>query len=51
MNQIIWLTGLPCSGKTTIARALAKKINATVLDGDEIRDILKNDDFSIEGRK
>jgi len=51
MNQIIWLTGLPCSGKTTIARALAKKINAQVLDGDEIRDVLKNDDFSTEGRK
>jgi len=51
MNPIIWLTGLPCSGKPTIARALAKKINATVLDGDEIRNVLKNDDFSTERRK
>jgi len=51
MNPIIWLTGLPCSGKTTIALALSKKINATVLDGDEIRDVLKNNDFSTEGRK
>jgi sulfate adenylyltransferase subunit 2 len=51
MNPIIWLTGLPCSGKTTIAKELAPKINATILDGDEIRDVLKNNDFSTEGRK
>ncbi|MFA5763711.1 MAG: adenylyl-sulfate kinase [archaeon] len=51
MNQIIWLTGLPCSGKTTIACALASKINAQVLDGDEIRNALKNNDFSTQRRK
>ncbi|NUM25255.1 MAG: adenylyl-sulfate kinase [Candidatus Buchananbacteria bacterium] len=51
MNQIIWLTGLPCSGKTTIARELAKHINAEILDGDEIRLIIDNQDFSTEGRR
>lgn len=51
MFKIFWLTGLPCSGKTTIAKELAKHINAEVLDGDDIRRIIKNTDFSFEGRK
>ena len=50
MKKIYWLTGLPCSGKSTIARELAKHLNAEVLDGDEIRAITSNDDFSKEGR-
>ena len=41
MSLIIWMTGLPCSGKTTIARKLSKHIpNLAVLDGDEMRDWL-----------
>jgi adenylylsulfate kinase len=41
----IWLTGLPSAGKTTIARALAKRLESDghrveVLDGDEIREFL-----------
>jgi adenylylsulfate kinase len=51
MNKIFWLTGLPCSGKTTIAKELAKQIHAEILDGDDIRRIIKNNDFSLEGRK
>ena len=51
MNKIFWLTGLPCAGKTTIAKELAKNIHAEILDGDDIRKIIKNDDFSLEGRK
>jgi adenylylsulfate kinase len=51
MKQIFWLTGLPCSGKTTIAKELAKKINAEILDGDDLRANMKNSDFSEEGRK
>jgi adenylylsulfate kinase len=35
--KVIWLTGLMSSGKTTIAQALAKKIDAYILDGDELR--------------
>ena len=34
---VIWLTGLPCSGKTTIAQALAKRIACEILDGDDLR--------------
>lgn len=49
-NKIFWLTGLSSAGKTTIAKALSKKISAEVLDGDDIRKLFKNKDFSIEGR-
>lgn len=37
MNKVIWLTGLPSSGKTTIANELNKHLNGIILDGDEIR--------------
>ena len=38
----IWLTGLPCAGKTTLGRALAEALRSrgegvVVLDGDEVR--------------
>ncbi len=49
--NIFFLTGLPCSGKTTIAKELAKRINAEILDGDEIRNELDFHDFSPEGRR
>jgi adenylylsulfate kinase len=44
----IWLTGLPSSGKTTIAKELAPRLNARgyrveLLDGDEIRRGLSSD--------
>jgi len=45
------MTGLPCSGKTTIAKKLAEHIpNLAILDGDEMRELLSpNDDFSRNG--
>ncbi len=41
----VWLTGLPCAGKTTIARAVAERLDGPVeiLDGDEVRAYLSND--------
>ncbi|MCZ9339882.1 adenylyl-sulfate kinase, partial [Streptomyces sp. TRM76130] len=41
----VWLTGLPSSGKTTLAQALASRLTreghrVEVLDGDEIRTFL-----------
>ena len=54
---VIWLTGLPCSGKTTISRALEKKLKSqgkevVVLDGDELRKTISKDlGFSEEDRK
>ncbi len=45
------MTGLPCSGKTSIIRKLQESIpNLAVLDGDELREWLSPKDFSKEGR-
>ena len=45
------MTGLPCSGKTTIAKKLQELIpNLVVLDGDELREWLSPKDFSRKGR-
>lgn len=50
--MIIILTGQPNSGKTTLAYALKKHMPcSTILDGDELRQILNNRDYSIDGRK
>ena len=52
----VWLTGLPSAGKTTIARALEKKLideghRVEVLDGDVVRTHLTKDlGFSREDR-
>lgn len=51
MYKIYWLTGLPCSGKTTIANEISRHIYAEILDGDDIREFMKNTDFSPEGRE
>lgn len=37
VNKVIWLTGLPSAGKTTIANELNKHLDGIILDGDEIR--------------
>ena len=49
----IWITGEPASGKTTLARRLARLIpSASLLDGDEVRQTLTADcDFSAQGRR
>ena len=48
---VLWMTGLPCSGKTTIAKKLQEEIpNMAMLDGDELREWLSAKDFSREGR-
>lgn len=59
MNQgaVVWLTGLPGSGKTTIAKELEPRLRAMgqaveVLDGDEIRkNLSKGLGFSREDRE
>ena len=51
MASVLWMTGLPSSGKTTIIRKLAENIkNLVILDGDELREWLSPKDFSREGR-
>ena len=51
MSFVIWMTGLPCSGKTTISKKLSEQIfNLAILDGDEMRELLSpNEDFSRNG--
>lgn len=50
--MIIILTGQPNSGKTTLANALKKHIPCSIiLDGDELRQVLDNKDYSVSGRK
>ena len=55
-GAVVWFTGLPSSGKSTVAveveHALVENgINATVLDGDNVRHGLNNDlGFSPEDR-
>ena len=52
----IWLTGLPCSGKSTLATKLATQLKSMgrqveILDGDEVRQRLTKDlGFSKEDR-
>ena len=54
--KCIWLTGLPSSGKSTIAEAVGKKLNKLninyyIIDGDNIRSTLNKDlGFSKEDR-
>jgi adenylylsulfate kinase len=54
---VIWLTGLPSSGKTTIAENLAQLLRQTdlpveVLDGDEVRRTISADlGFSAKDRR
>jgi len=50
MAFVLWMTGIPCSGKTTLAKKPSDKIsNLTILDGDEVRAQSSSSDFSREG--
>ena len=55
--MIIWLTGQPGSGKTTLANSIIKEIKLNSndikiinIDGDDLRLISKNQDYSKQGR-
>ena len=50
--MIINLTGQAGAGKSTIARELEKILyNSIVIDGDELREIFVNKDYSEDGRR
>ena len=66
MQNLYWFTGQPGAGKTTLAQLLKLKLEEensykqelenscrkiVILDGDEIRDLFNNKDYSIDGRK
>lgn len=53
--MVIWITGLPGSGKTTIAnelykRLVAQKKQVVLLDGDQLRNALSNFNYDNESR-
>ena len=51
MTFALWFTGLPCSGKSTIAKLLKEKIiNIEILDGDVLVKQLKLDNWSKDSR-
>ena len=55
--QVIWLTGQPGAGKTTIGNKIHRYIEqqcdkkTVVVDGDDIRLLFDNKDYTIEGRQ
>ena len=42
-SRVIWLTGLPSSGKTTLALGLKEFAGGYILDGDDLREGLCSD--------
>lgn len=50
--MIYWFTGQPSHGKTILADLLKETLlpNAYRVDGDDLRDLFTNKDFSIKGR-
>ena len=57
-HQAIWLTGQPASGKTTLASLLISNLSSTNqknkyfnIDGDDLRDLFQNKDYSRKGRE
>jgi len=55
-GNVYWITGLSGAGKTTIGTMLynhikQKKNNVVFLDGDILREVYQNQDYSIESRK
>lgn len=55
-GRLFWVTGLSGAGKTTISTLLykylkRKKNNIVFIDGDQIREVYQNKDYSEEGRE
>lgn len=53
---VYWITGLSGAGKTTLGSLLYHDLKETgekvvILDGDELREITNNKDYSYEGRR
>ena len=57
MSNIYWITGQPGAGKTTLGKELCasviddKRELCFHIDGDDIRDLFDNKDYSEEGRR
>lgn len=55
-GRLFWITGLSGAGKTTLGTLLyhylrSKEKNVVFIDGDKIREVYQNTDYSEEGRK
>ena len=56
MSKIYWITGQPGAGKTVIAKRLKEFLleftygGVFHVDGDDLRDLIQNKDYSREGR-
>lgn len=50
--MIYWFTGQPCAGKTVLSRYLYShlKMKPFLIDGDDLRELTTNKDYSINGR-
>lgn len=53
--MIYWFTGQPGAGKTVLAKALQDRLewmrrDVFHIDGDDLRDLIQNQDYSKEGR-
>jgi len=50
--MIYWFTGQPGAGKTVLAKMLENHIkdNVYLIDGDDMRELFANKDYSIKGR-
>ncbi len=54
-GKLYWITGLSGAGKTTISKMLydylqTKQNNIVLIDGDQIREVYQNKDYTAEGR-
>jgi adenylylsulfate kinase len=51
--MIYWFTGQPGAGKTSIAKSLIEKLpnNTFHVDGDDLREIFNNKDYTETGRR
>ena len=51
--MIIWLTGQPGSGKTSLCKRMMLNMGSDVfhIDGDDLRDLFDNKDYSEVGRR
>lgn len=50
--MIFWFTGQPGAGKTTLAIELMKHLEKSIhIDGDNLREIFKNFDYTSKGRQ
>jgi adenylylsulfate kinase len=49
---VVWFTGLPASGKTTLARMLCAQLRrpCVLLDSDELRDVLDAGSYAVADR-